>query len=139
MENPDLIPSAILLRKGLLHKEHSSKFLELILAQVKYLEKKTNGLLSGRVIVTRSEYYDNYQFNLTVPKIANLEIILFSMLKNINPDIDEHSVRQIEQHFSNPKTIEMIASVQALARSIPIPNSPFAKFNGSGYSDDPDD
>lgn len=139
MENPDLIPDAILLRKGLLHKEHSSKFLELILAQVKYLEKKSDGFLSGRVTVTNFEQHINYQFSLTVPKIANLEVILFNMSKSVHPDIDEHSVKKIERHFLNPETIEVIASIQALARSIPIPNSPFAKFNGSGYSDDPDD
>jgi uncharacterized membrane protein len=137
MEISDLTPSIDLLHND----ESSTEFLKLMLAQISHLERKSEGLLSGKVIVSNFDHCVNYQISVTVPKISNFEVILFNVARITHPDmdVDEQSVEKVRNHFSSLRVLNLLKNVYTLARSVPIPKSPYAEFNGSGYSDDPDD
>jgi len=113
---PDLLPPAELLRDS-----PSSEYLDLLFAQIEHLERKSKGLLSGRVRTFGREGFVRYQFRATIPKINGLEVILFDLdrdpsLASCKEDLDE-----IRARFLDADVVRALRNMYSIALSTPDP------------------
>lgn len=111
---PDLLPPA-----ELLCDSPSSEYMDLLVAQIGYLERKSRGLLSGNVRAFGREGLVRFQFRATVPKIDGLEVILFSVDRDPSRASSPGDVEEIKAHFLDADVVRALRNMYSIALSTP--------------------
>ena len=111
---PDLLPPA-----ELLCDSPSSEYMDLLVAQIHHLERKSGGLLSGRVRAFGRDGSVHFQFRATIPKIDGLEILLFSVDRDPSRASSKEDVDEVRDHFLDADVVRALRNMYSIALSTP--------------------
>lgn len=113
---PDLIPPA-----ELLCDSPSSEYMDLLVAQIGHLERKSRGLLSGFVRAFGGKGFVRFQFLATIPKVGGFEIVLFSIDRDPSRASGHEDVEEVRAKFLDADVVRALRNMYSIARSTPDP------------------